>query len=339
MRLTTLCYMEKDGKYLMLLRNIKKNDGSYNKWIGVGGKLEHDESPDECARREILEETGLTALNLIPRGVVTFVSDIWESEYMFLYSVTEFRGALTPCSEGELHWIEKNEVFGLNLWDGDRIFLQMMMQNSPYFEMKLMYKGERLNKCIINGKNAELFDVMNEDGSSANYVADRNYAHSAGLWHSTVHIWIIRKSCESQNSGSKIELLLQKRAANKDSNPGCYDISSAGHISAGDGVLESAVREIGEELGICAQESDFEYVGLRKVEFDSEFYGKPFHDRELSHVFLYRKHVNENALKLQKSEVESVMWMDFDECCRAVANNTIPHCIYTDELNMISDKF
>lgn len=334
MRLTTLCYIEKDGKYLMLLRNVKKDDGSLNKWIGVGGKLEHNEAPDECARREILEETGLTALNLIPRGVVTFISDMWESEYMFLYSVTEFSGTLILCDEGELHWIDKSDVFQLKLWDGDRIFLHMMMENSPYFEMKLIYRGERLNKCVINGKDAELFDIMNEDGSPANYVAERNYAHLTGLWHNTVHIWIIRK-----NSKGNIELLLQKRAANKDSNPCCYDISSAGHISAGDDVLESAMREMSEELGLYTEESDFEYIGLRKVVFDSEFYGKPFHDRELSHIFLYRKPVNESELKLQKSEVESVMWMDFDECCKAVDNNSIPHCIYADELKMIAEKF
>lgn len=334
MRFTTLCYIEKNGKYLMLLRNVKKNDGSRNKWIGVGGKIEAGESPDECARREISEETGLTALNLIPRATITFISDVWESEYMFLYSVTEFSGTLTECDEGELHWIDKNEVFKLNLWDGDRIFLNMMTENTPYFEMKLIYRGDRLSKCVVDGKETELIDIMNEDGSPANYVADRNYVHSAGLWHSTVHIWIIRKNAEG-----KTELLLQKRALHKDSHPGCYDISSAGHISAGEGVIESAVREIGEELGICADERDFEYVGVRKAKFDSEFYGKPFHDRELSHVFIYRKPINESSLKLQESEVQSVMWTEFDECRRAVKFNSIPHCIYMDELEMIADKF
>lgn len=333
MRLTTLCYIEKDEKYLMLLRNVKKNDGSLGKWIGVGGKLEKDEAPDECARREIFEETGLTALNLIPRGVVTFISDVWESEYMFLYSVTEFTGDLCTCDEGELHWIEKSEIFGLNLWDGDRIFLRMMMENSPYFEMKLVYHGDSLNKCIINGRQAELFDVMNEDGTPADYVAERTYAHLAGLWHNTVHIWIIRKNAEG-----KTELLLQKRAVHKDSHPGCYDISSAGHISAGDGILESAVREIGEELGIQASEEDFEPAGIRPVKFDGNFYGQPFRDREISHLFIYRKSVDENALNLQQSEVESVKWMEFNELYKAVTDGTIPHCIYTEELDMIAEK-
>jgi 8-oxo-dGTP diphosphatase len=297
----------------------------------VGGKLEINESPDECARREILEETGLTALNLIPRGMVTFISDVWESEYMFLYSVTEFCGTLTDCNEGDLHWIDKREIFGLNLWDGDRIFLRMMMKNAPYFEMKLVYRGDRLHQCVIDGNEAELFDIMNEDGSSANYVAERNYAHLAGLWHNTVHIWLVRKNAEG-----KTEIMLQKRAACKDSHPGCYDISSAGHISAGDGVLESAVREIGEELGIRAQESDFEYVGLRRAALDSEFHGKPFHDREFAHVFLYRKTVEDSTLKLQKSEVESVMWVELEECLKAVTENTIKNCVHKEELEMIA---
>ncbi len=333
MRLTTLCYVEKDGKYLMLLRNVKKNDGSLNKWIGVGGKLERDEAPDECARREIYEETGLTALNLIPRGVVTFISDVWESEYMFLYSVTQFEGEICACDEGELHWIEQDKIFDLNLWDGDRIFLRMMMEDSPYFEMKLIYRGDRLNKCFINGRQAELFDVVNPDGTPANYVAERNYAHSVGLWHSTVHIWIVRT-----DTNGKTELLLQKRAANKDSNPGMYDISSAGHISAGDSILESAVREIHEELGIVAEPSDFEPVGVRRVEFDGNFYGKPFHDREFSNIFIYRQPVDMDSLKLQKSEVESVKWVEFNTCREWVAENKIPHCIYLEELDMLANR-
>lgn len=157
-RLTTLCYIEKDRKYLMLLRNVKKNDGSLNKWIGVGGKIEAGEAPDECARREIIEETGLIPLNLIPRGVVTFISDTWEDEYMFLYSVTEFEGELIECDEGELHWVEWDKIFDLKLWDGDRIFLKMMMDNSSYFEMKLCYKGDLLDKCTINGKALKLLN-------------------------------------------------------------------------------------------------------------------------------------------------------------------------------------
>lgn len=336
MKLTTLCYMEKYGKYLLMLRNSKKkrDDPSYGKWIGVGGKLEKDETPDECARREILEETGLTAIKLIPRGIVTFISDKWETEYMFLYTVNEFEGELTACDEGELYWVQKDQIFGLNLWDGDRIFLHLLRENSPYFDMKLIYRGDCLNQCFINSRQAELFDVMKPDGTPANYVAERSYVHSAGLWHSTVHIWIIRT-----NLRGKTELLLQKRSAEKDSNPGCYDVSAAGHITTGEDITEAALRELNEELGIQAEASDLESVGTRKVEFDGVFHEKSFYDKEIGHIFIYRKPVDEKKLKLQKSEVELVRWVEFDTCRDAIVEDTVKHCIYTEELDMIAAKF
>ncbi len=335
MKLTTLCYVEKYGKYLLLLRNgKKKNDANKGKWIGVGGKLEKDETPDECARREILEETGLTAISLNPRGLVTFISDKLETEYMFLYTVTEFEGELASCDEGELYWVEKSQIFGLNLWDGDRIFLHMMMENSPYFDMKLIYHGDRLNKCIINSQPAELFDVLNPDGTPANYIAERSYVHSAGLWHNTVHIWIIRT-----NARGKTELLLQKRAACKDSHPGCYDASAAGHIDAGEDILDAAVRELSEELGIQAEAGDLESVGTRKVESDGIFHNKFFYDKEISHIYIYRKPVNEKELTLQETEVESVRWVSFDSCRKAIVEDSVKHCIYLEELDMLKSLF
>ena len=336
MKLTTLCYVEKYGKYLLLLRNSpkKRDDPSYGKWIGVGGKLEKDETPDECARREVLEETGLTAVTLKPRGIVTFISDKWETEYMFLYTVTEFEGGMGSCDEGELYWVQKDQIFSLNLWDGDRIFLHLMRENAPYFDMKLIYHGDRLNQCFINGRQAELFDVMKPDGTPANYVAERSYVHAAGLWHSTVHIWVIRTNAEG-----KTELLLQKRSADKDSNPGCYDVSAAGHIATGESVTEAALRELSEELGIQAEAADLESVGTRKVEFDGVFHDKLFCDKEIGHIFIYRKPVDVQSLKLQQSEVEAVRWMEFDACRDAIVEDTVKHCIYTEELDMIAKKF
>lgn len=144
MKNTTLVYIEKDNKYLMLLRNKKKNDLNEGKWIGVGGKFEENETPEECMAREVYEETGLTVLDYRLNAVVTFLSDTWEGEYMYLFTVTDFSGELIVCDEGELRWIPKNEILDLNLWEGDRYFLELMAKNSPFFTMKLRYKGDEL---------------------------------------------------------------------------------------------------------------------------------------------------------------------------------------------------
>lgn len=144
MKNTTLCYIEKDNKYLMLLRNKKKIDINKNKWIGVGGKFEADESPEECLLREVKEETGLTLTEYKMRGIITFISDEWETEYMYLYTAGKFEGNIMECDEGELKWIPKDELFDLNLWEGDKIFLKMLIENSPFFSMKLVYTGNTL---------------------------------------------------------------------------------------------------------------------------------------------------------------------------------------------------
>ncbi|MCI8717553.1 MAG: 8-oxo-dGTP diphosphatase [Lachnospiraceae bacterium] len=144
MRLTTICYIEKDEKYLMLHRTKKENDQSHDKWLGVGGKFEENESPDECVVREVKEETGLTLLSYKLRGVMTFVSDIWETEYMFIYTADRFEGELTECSEGELLWVEKSKVPDLNLWEGDILFLKKLMEDSEFFTIKVQYQGEKL---------------------------------------------------------------------------------------------------------------------------------------------------------------------------------------------------
>lgn len=141
---TTLCYIEKDGQYLMLLRNKKEKDFNKNKWIGVGGKFEEGESPEECLLREVKEETGLTLTEYKLRGIVTFVSDEWGCEYMHLFTATDFTGEISACNEGELHWVKKEEVLGLNLWEGDRAFLKLLFEDGPFFSMKLCYKGDEL---------------------------------------------------------------------------------------------------------------------------------------------------------------------------------------------------
>lgn len=142
MKNTTLVYIEKDEKYLMLLRNKKDVDENKGKWIGVGGKFEEGESPEECMIREVKEETGLDVLDYRLRGVVTFVSEAWGSQYMYLFTVHEFEGELIECTEGELKWIPKDEILKLNIWEGDREFLKLLYEDSPFFTMKLTYKGE-----------------------------------------------------------------------------------------------------------------------------------------------------------------------------------------------------
>ncbi len=141
---TTLCYIEKDGRYLMLHRVKKEKDLNAGKWIGVGGHVEAGETPEGCIRREIAEETGLTAGKLIYRGVVDFISDRDECERMFLYTCNDFRGSLKTCDEGILEWVEKSKISTLNLWDGDLIFLNALAEDKPFFHLKLSYHNDTL---------------------------------------------------------------------------------------------------------------------------------------------------------------------------------------------------
>ena len=152
MKQTTLCYLERGDEYLMLHRTKKKNDENHDKWIGVGGKFEANESPEDCMRREIFEETGLTVTDYRYRGIVTFVSDIYETEYMHLFTVTNWTGEARECDEGELAWIKKQKLFDLTLWQGDRIFLKLLQEDVPFFSLKLTYQGDNLLEAILNGQ-------------------------------------------------------------------------------------------------------------------------------------------------------------------------------------------
>lgn len=149
MKETTLCYIEKNNKYLMLHRTKKTNDPNKEKWIGVGGKIEKDESVEECLLREVMEETGLVLTEYQYRAKIYFYSDTYDDEIMYLYTATEFTGELTECKEGELAWIEKSDVLNLNLWEGDKVFLQKILKGDIQpFIMKLYYEGEKLVSVI-----------------------------------------------------------------------------------------------------------------------------------------------------------------------------------------------
>ena len=151
MKNTTLCYLERDGCYLMLHRVKKEHDVNRDKWVGIGGKLEENESPEDCLRREVYEETGLTLTDYRYCGLVTFVSDRWEGEYMHLFHTTGFTGDLKECDEGVLEWVPIPTVRTLPQWEGDRIFLDLMAQQVPFFSLKLRYRGEALEEVVLNG--------------------------------------------------------------------------------------------------------------------------------------------------------------------------------------------
>ena len=149
---STLCYLERGEEYLMLHRVKKKNDANHDKWIGVGGKFEEGESPEECILRETREETGLTLTEYRYRGLVTFVSDLWPTEYMHLFTATGWEGTPIPCEEGELAWIKKSKLLSLPLWEGDKIFLRLLDTDEPFVSLKLRYEGEKLVFAALNGK-------------------------------------------------------------------------------------------------------------------------------------------------------------------------------------------
>ena len=330
-RLSTLCYIEQNGKYLMLHRTVKENDVNKDKWIGVGGHFEYGESPEECLLREVKEETGYTLTSWQYRGIVTFVYGEDTVEYMSLYTADGFEGEPVECDEGELEWVDKKDIPALELWEGDKIFFRLLDMGREFFSLKLVYdRQDVLQYAALDGVPMELFDEIREDGSRTGAVKERGVVHEDGTLHATVHTWIVRP-----NDRSGYDLLLQKRSECKDSNPGCWDISSAGHIEAGHGQLESALRELKEELGIDACQEQLREAGTRRCGFESEFYGRTFRDNELSTIYIYEEPVEVDSLTLQESEVSAVEWMDYDECRKKVSDNSFEHCIYADELDIV----
>lgn len=152
MKNTSLCYIEKDGRYLMLHRTKKAGDENRDKWIGIGGKFESGESPEDCMLREVLEETGLSVSSWRFRGIVTFVSNEWGTEYMHLFTAHGFTGSLRDCDEGELEWVEKKRIPSLPIWEGDKIFLRLLDEGADFFSLKLCYRGDRLVRAVLNGR-------------------------------------------------------------------------------------------------------------------------------------------------------------------------------------------
>ena len=174
----------------------------------------------------------------------------------------------------------------------------------------------------------EYLDVVDENGLPTGETVERATAHRDGVPHRATHLWLVRR----RESG--IQILLQKRAMTK-SFPGCYDISSAGHIPAGQEPLPSAIRELREELGITAEESDLIFCGDLTVFWDDVFFGEPYHDRQYSKVYLLWADIDEDGFTLQEEEVDGVLWMDLEECITRVADGTLENCIVPEELRMV----
>lgn len=151
--LTTLCYIEKEEAYLMMHRVKKEKDINKDKWIGVGGHFEADESPEECLIREVKEETGLSLTSWNLRGIVTFICDRWQTEYMFLYTADGFTGEMTECDEGNLEWVPKVKVYDLPIWEGDKIFFKLLEDTKEFFSLKLRYEEDKLVEAVLNGRD------------------------------------------------------------------------------------------------------------------------------------------------------------------------------------------
>ena len=173
MKLTTLCYIERENAYLMLHRVSKEHDVNKDKWIGVGGHFEAGESPEECVLREVKEETGLTLLSWQFRGVITFSSEGWEDEYICLFTADKFSGELTACDEGVLEWVDQESVLKLNLWEGDKIFFRLLNEKRPFFSLKLSYRENRLVYAALDGRELELFDVRDSEGNVTGVARER----------------------------------------------------------------------------------------------------------------------------------------------------------------------
>lgn len=178
----------------------------------------------------------------------------------------------------------------------------------------------------------EYFDIRTADGKVTGQVKERSQVHRDGDLHGTSHVWLVRK-----NKREEWEILLQKRSADKDSFPGCYDISSAGHLPAGEDYLDTAVRELWEELGVRACPNQLQLVGMHDALIHTEFYGKPWNNHELSAVYVYFCELEPEKMRIQQEEVESVLWMELRECLRKMKADNTWHCLFEDEMHMLEE--
>ena len=191
----------------------------------------------------------------------------------------------------------------------------------------MWYNGTILYKDVTS--MPEMLDIVDENGIPTGRSVPRTVAHAEGLRHRTSHVWIVRRKA------GRVQVLLQMRCAAKDSYPGCYDISSAGHIPAGAEFVGSALRELQEELGVTAAPADLHECGLRRFRFEAEFHGKPFKDNQVSKVFCLWLDREAEDFAVQKSEIDYVKWFDLEEAMQAVRTGTIPNCIFLEELEMV----
>lgn len=275
MKKTTLCYIFCGDEILMLHRTKKKNDENEGKYIGLGGHFLEGESPVDCVKREVFEESGILLQDPSYRGIVTFQSNVYPSEEMHLFTASlPSLPPLPECDEGELKLISKDRLLSLKMWEGDLIFLSLLFENQPFFELTLCYEGETLTNATLNGRPSELFDLLDEKGEKTGRFKERSLVHRDGDFHATAHVWIYR------TVNGRHQLLLQKRAQNKDAYPGMLDISCAGHLKRGDSYEEAAARELEEELGLGAFGEDLKHVGFFERYTKEVFYNKPFLDHE-----------------------------------------------------------
>lgn len=294
--------------------------------------LNEGESPEEGLLRTF-KEKGLTIPSWAYRGILTLVREELPDQYIFLFGPQNSDWKKMEEGKRLAHWLKADKTMGALAKEEEKICLRLLLEELPFFSLKAVYNREhRLSSVLLNGKPLELFDILRKDGEKSGIVRERGVAHLEGSLHPTSHIWIVRK-----NQKGGWDLLLQKRSLQKDSNPGCYDISSAGHVAAGDAYLPAAIRELREELGILAEEGDLLLAGMRQAYFEAVFYGKPFRDYEHSAVYIYHKSVDEKKLVLQESEVSGIKWMEFEECRREVAEGSLKNCIYLDELEIVEE--
>ena len=150
--LTTLCYIQQEDRYLMMHRVKKEQDVNKDKWVGIGGHFEPEESPEDCLLREVREETGLELESWRLRGIITFMTDVWQTEYMFLYTAECYKGELAECNEGILEWVPKKQVYELPIWEGYKIFFRLLEEDRGFFSLKLRYQGDTLVEAVLDGR-------------------------------------------------------------------------------------------------------------------------------------------------------------------------------------------